>query len=191
MERPVAYEYLAGAYDRTDGTQFSDYARPRAGAPINAGGFDQPAGSSAPAFVHAQHPSQQVEDTALFHGGDAHGHASLPPLAPLQRHYASASLDPLDDDRTRSAEPVSAVSMSSNGFDQQGVHTMPSPSNSGSRTSTHEPSPPPKSRRRKKGKDSIPLAPDQPLTSQGTTRQRVYLACVQWCVNPVLLAACC
>jgi hypothetical protein len=37
---------------------------------------------------------------------------------------------------------------------------------------------PPK--KKKKNKDRVALAVDQPLTSQGKERQRVYLACVQW-----------
>jgi hypothetical protein len=38
-------------------------------------------------------------------------------------------------------------------------------------------------KRRKKAKDKMPLAADQPLTSQGKERVRVYLACAQWCVD--------
>jgi hypothetical protein len=38
------------------------------------------------------------------------------------------------------------------------------------------------SKKRKKAKEKVPLAIDQPLTSQGKERVRVYLACAQWCV---------
>jgi hypothetical protein len=35
-------------------------------------------------------------------------------------------------------------------------------------------------RKKKKSRHAVPLASDQPLTSQGKERQRVYLACAQW-----------
>jgi hypothetical protein len=46
-----------------------------------------------------------------------------------------------------------------------------------------------KSKKRKKPRERVQLATDQPLTSQGKERQRVYLACAQWYVlfNPYLV----
>jgi hypothetical protein len=39
------------------------------------------------------------------------------------------------------------------------------------------------SRRARREKPRIELAPDQPLTTQGKPRARVYVACVQWFVH--------
>lgn len=43
-----------------------------------------------------------------------------------------------------------------------------------------------KSKKRRE-KPRIELAPDQPPTTQGKPRARVYVACVQWCVVPSLV----
>lgn len=72
-------------------------------------------------------------------------------------------------------EPPSAVSQSSHvdspltGTEQwsEGSQSAPAPTRQ------------PKSRREK---PHIELAPDQPPTTQGKARARVYVACVQWCV---------
>lgn len=42
-------------------------------------------------------------------------------------------------------------------------------------------SPSPSSRKSRRVKPHIELAPDQPLTTQGKPRARVYVACLQWC----------
>jgi hypothetical protein len=41
---------------------------------------------------------------------------------------------------------------------------------------------PPRARKIRREKPRIELAPDQPPTTQGKPRSRVYVACVQWCV---------
>lgn len=44
----------------------------------------------------------------------------------------------------------------------------------------------PPSNKSRRDKNRIELAPDQPLTTQGKPRTRVYVACVQWRVNPCI-----
>ena len=41
----------------------------------------------------------------------------------------------------------------------------------------------PRPRKNRREKPRIELAPDQPPTTQGKPRARVYVACVQWYVN--------
>lgn len=45
------------------------------------------------------------------------------------------------------------------------------------------PEPPKPSRKTRRTKEKIALAPDQPPTTQGKPRARVYVACLQWYVR--------
>jgi hypothetical protein len=49
-------------------------------------------------------------------------------------------------------------------------------------TPSQSPSDPPKPRKTRREKPKIALAPDQPPTTQGKPRARVYVACIQWSV---------
>lgn len=77
----------------------------------------------------------------------------------------------------RHFEPSSATTASSYGDDlsspQVEDHSPTSPNGSGEA----------RPRKNRRDKPRIKLAPDQPMTSHGKQRSRVYVACVQWSVS--------
>lgn len=87
-----------------------------------------------------------------------------------------------------SRPPVAAVDFVSQ-LSSALIHDPPAPSNAESRSSRSPEQPDEDAddtadaRRTRREKPRIELAPDQPLTTQGKPRARVYVACLQWFVR--------
>lgn len=165
----MAEGYLPHTYARPDDSEIGLYIPRLRDGPITAQAYHNSSGprtsSSAPA-------------PAYLPQGNRHTYLSTPALATdLTSTYSYSS-----------AEPASATSATSTTSVPPLVLAFPSPSPSGSADSERPAvTVPTKPSKRKKTKEQIPLAGDQPLTTQGTSRQRVYLACSQWCVRPASL----
>ena len=136
-------------------------------------------GPSAPGMYHApshfqvrMHRSQSVSSA-----GNSVYHTDTPPS-----DYQASQLD--DAPSLGDSTGLSAVSTrDSQSAEPSAAVSSPSPSasvvgNSAKPVTTERRPSYGKSRREK---PRLELAPDQPLTTQGKPRSRVYVACVQWC----------
>jgi hypothetical protein len=146
------------------------------------------------------------QDTIGNHYGYVQGHTRRPRVAPLDVTSTSASAHYYPHSQPSSAIPVSATSYHQ--LEPSSTTTLSSFSLTSAEPSPVVetasgvpapapivPPPPPmatqetinddgaqrkKSRKRPKIREHVPLSANQPLTSQGKERIRVYLACAQW-----------
>jgi hypothetical protein len=141
-----------------------------------------------PRVDYFQHSPTQFRTRSLHLGsGDAH-------TSRLKHHILTTlpSLPQLITENLDSAADTSTVTDSNAGCapESNSTTTTSSCGNSPHRESkqwsneaTQDDHPPPRARKARREKPRIQLAPDQPPTTQGKARSRVYVACVQWYVN--------
>jgi hypothetical protein len=131
------------------------------------------------------HPPSQFRSKNL-HSGDMqhisrlnhHTHTTLPSLPQLITANLDSAVDTsmLMSNMGHAPEPNSATTSSST----ESTHRQSEPWSDSARESQNDNIP--RARKPRREKPRIELAPDQPPTTQGKPRSRVYVACVQWYV---------
>ena len=157
-------------------SEYLQFAHEDAFAVTGTGAASDP---SAPGLYHApshfqarMHRSESVSSASnsIYHIDTPPSDYQVSQLDDAPPLGDSIGISPISTRDSQSAEPSAAVPSSSSSAATVGSSAKPVASE---RRPSYG-----KSRREK---PRLELAPDQPLTTQGKPRSRVYVACVQWC----------
>ncbi|KAG6910688.1 hypothetical protein DXG01_008732 [Tephrocybe rancida] len=197
--------FVASSRGRSDSYSQDPYSGAEYGGAVRASGGTFPSSNdryssndpySLSSFnFEGQDPLYNHQLSAERHGAEAssssavprsasHGHGKLTADTPRDLQITKQNMTPgaidyaprrdLDALDTYDAQLFSGEGVS----EQESLHKPRSRSEHSGDTS--EPSPVPQKRKPRREKPRIDLAPDQPPTTQGKPRARVYVACVQW-----------
>ena len=163
--------------------QYSSYSTARSASfDATHGRPDQPAASSSLSgmFHHAEHDPQQ-HYSRQPHPADSFSH---PHAAAHQRDHVWSYSQPVPDGPPARLGHSSLDVGTSRDYPGPLSHAPPAAGPSHVHHAAPSAPPPsarpPGSSRSRRDKPRLELAPDQPLTTQGKPRVRVYVACVQW-----------